>query len=920
MGSDIGNYCVPDSEYDTFLTLVNSSIFGPHRRASSLLEKHRENGPLLVDLDFKYASEERALERRFTEEQITEFVIELVSALGRFVDLSKLPHDLSFYILEKPAPEVADRDKHKDGVHIQCPNLTTDPQLQFAIRGYLLEQGVIERIFGPTAIINDPTDCYDVSVIHQNNWFLYGACKPNKQQYKITSILSVLVAQFKEIPEYVELEMEEIPTNTLELMKRLSIRVGHTVPTPLVMRSATAAEYKKLLTTWGQGKANPLRVAPLRTAPVSATLRHDAEDDDAPSHEAGSDGGSETMTGPPTSEDEIKFAYRLVKECLDPETRCGDYHDWIKLAICLKNISNTEESFLAWCEITRRVDPSHKKASFTDAELKAKWNKVTAANHEKPVRIASLQYWAKDDNPDAFDAILSENIRDWIMANASDAHVDIAHLMHKLYKHEFICTFSPKAKHDWYRYVGHCWELLKSPIDFRKLLSDTTGLWGQYQKVDHHLSTILLTCKEADREGWEGKRKFIRNIQKKLKMNSFKNSVFNECQELFYDEKFILKLNMNSNLIGAANGVLELRHWDNPEKDARAHVLFRPGRPEDYITNQMGRSEDLEPISYEPYDPTAPTAVHKAIFSFYEKLYPDPVLRTYVLTLDASCLLGENVEQRFYIEQGGGSNGKSMKQTLKRHTFGDYATSLQTTALTRKRPDSGAANPDMIVLKAKRYIYGGEPDNGEKINSARMKQLSGEDMVEARGLYGDQEKFKLMGKIFIACNDLPQISAMDNGTWRRIRIIPHVSKFVPADIPEDPEKFVYHRDNHLSEKMKQVSWRTAYFGILVYYFETQYLEHGLIEPDCVKAASEKYRIENDTFSGFAAEHLVVEAGAGPIRLIDVWNRYKDWKKSMPGMAEMKKATVGDRMKLIAAHGSSDTEFVGVRFKEDGEES
>jgi hypothetical protein len=182
---DKGNYYVPESEYDTFLTLVNSSIFGPHKRASTLLEKHRENGPLLVDLDFKFASEGRPLERRFEKEHIHNFVIEYVSALARFVDLSKLSHDLTFYILEKPTPEV-DKDKHKDGVHIQCPQLTTDPQFQFAIRGYLLEQKIIERIFGPTGIINDPTEFYDVSVIHNNNWFLYGACKPDKSQYKIT--------------------------------------------------------------------------------------------------------------------------------------------------------------------------------------------------------------------------------------------------------------------------------------------------------------------------------------------------------------------------------------------------------------------------------------------------------------------------------------------------------------------------------------------------------------------------------------------------------------------------------------------------------------------------------------------------------------------------------------------------------------
>jgi hypothetical protein len=96
-----------------------------------------------------------------------------------------------------------------------------------------------------------------------------------------------------------------------------------------------------------------------------------------------------------------------------------------------------------------------------------------------------------------------------LILNTNDSPKDIAKLIHTLY-----------VDGD----LG--WDL-SSPA----FLSDHTGLWGLYQKVDRHLATILLTCKEADRNEWESKRKFIRTIQKKLKIHSFKNSVFNECQE-----------------------------------------------------------------------------------------------------------------------------------------------------------------------------------------------------------------------------------------------------------------------------------------------------------------------------------------------------------------------------------------------------
>ena len=157
----------------------------------------------------------------------------------------------------------------------------------------------------------------------------------------------------------------------------------------------------------------------------------------------------------------------------------------------------------------------------------------------------------------------------------------------------------------------------------------------------------------------------------------------------------------------------------------------------------------------------------------------------------------------------------------------------------------------------------GEPDAGEKLNTSLMKQLSGEDRVQARGLFSDQEKFNMMGKIFLSCNDLPPVSSMDNGTWRRIRVIPHVSTFKdPGDPAIDPSKHIYEKDLHLKTKLRH--WRSSFLALLVHYYENYYLVHGLKEPDVVIAASNKYKEENDMFSSFFTECFVKEAGAGPV--------------------------------------------------------
>jgi phage/plasmid-associated DNA primase len=227
-----------------------------------------------------------------------------------------------------------------------------------------------------------------------------------------------------------------------------------------------------------------------------------------------------------------------------------------------------------------------------------------------------------------------------------------------------------------------------------------------------------------------------------------------------------------------------------------------------------------------------------------------------------------------------------------RYTFGDYCSSLQATALTRKRPESGAANPDIISIKNKRFIYLQEPDDKEPLNTSRMKQFSGEDVVEARALYEDQQRFRITGKLFMMCNRLPPITSMDRGTWRRIRVIPFGSKFVDPSDPELKTKKanVFLRDNKLDEKLRM--WREAWLGLLVHIFETEYLVNGLEPiPQAVLEESSKYRDNFDQYGKFKAERMIdfrdprlglEEYGDEKVSLKELQNAYNTWTKQNEG--------------------------------------
>ena len=941
--TDKGRYFVPEHEYEEFLKLVHKHVFVDNG-VTGLIEAHKEVAPLLIDLDFRYLTPKHALVRRFGEAHLASLVRAYATAITYFFDVSTLPSDLRFFVQLKPAPEVYEKHGavvgHKDGVHIVCPDLVTTPAAQFALRGFLLQRDMVDTVFRETGFDNAVTDVLDKSIIKANGWMMYGACKPNRAYYRVRDVWvlprEVAVAEgalFEQVEQTVRMYLEETlpPTDTWQLMKTLSIRWKREAATPCAVRPERADEWAALLAEYDETSkparaAAPVR-APAREGGAAASASASASASAVPpstSASASPSGGSPRVDDPegnnaldvrsPVSAEEVQMAYRIVRECLDPVKRAGDYKAWTDLGLCLLNIARTEEAFAAWVDISKRV-PNY--ASVTEEECRTKWEELVRGCAARKLQFGSLVHWAREDNTAQYENILKDTHMPWVLANARETHVHVATLVTRMYRHEFRCSPRPRGPPDWFHFPTgeHAWRPLRSPTELRARLSNAVR--NVYIEAERVVMKREAEARgEEDKAMWAAKRKPLQALQKHLEMVKFKDDTLKECGEKFHDEDFACRLNTNPGLVGVKNGVLELRHY--AEGAASPIVLFRDGKPDDCVSFQMGKTEpDMDALVYKDYDAADP--LQRELAEFFCKIYPDAALREYMITLLAACLEGQNKEQRFYIMTGNGSNGKSMLTTLLRFTFGDYQTSLASTVLTRKRADAGAANPDLITVKGKRFMYMVEPDEGERINTALMKQLSGEDVLQARALFGDAEKFKVMGRIFMACNDMPPVSSTDGGTWRRLRVIPHVAKFVDPDQAEDPARFIWHKDYCLEDKLRK--WRGAFLSLLKHYYETRYLPNGLHEPEVVCEASNKYKAENDSFLAFCGDCLVVDPAAPPTPFDRVFMRYKDWLRSGDGRAGQKRLTkkdLEDRLQSVAGPGSTKSMILGLRVKQEGD--
>ena len=850
-----GKYTIPDKDYDEFLDLLHEYLFVDKRSPLGVVERDKttkDTGekPILIDLDFKYPTTMN-LTRKFNEHHIRAFIHQIVLGLETFFDLSQYDGDgIRFFVCLRPIPSrTGEKAPIKDGIHIESPDFTLTNEKQKVLRAWLLEQHAVKECFEDTGFIEKEEKVYDAAMVRSQGWYFYGESKANISPYTLSNV-------FHYDPVTEELSQEsDIQTKypSRDLMEILSIRYK-VVPDNNTVKPESKDLYARLL-SWKASTPVLEGTAGGAVADMSLNQAVATEMDVIVR-------SLNARNKPGATADDAPLIRRLVLECLSTD-RVEEYNDWMEVGWCLHHISTTSEMsdqlFDLWMEWSRK---SPKSSGNNEAQLRRDWNRMTRPTSQRVVKWGSLNYWARTDNPTKYAEIMEEDLIQYIAVHTMNTHFHIAMIMQKMYGNRYKASIDSKRT-EWFmfREDEHIWKHINQGVELRGKISNDV-----VEKINKAKDRIRAQYRDENQELTEYGQKRMKEflaIEKSLYTAGFKDNVLKECAGLFYEEDFMTRLNLNPYLLVCANGVLNMRAV-RKGKDGKEEFFaeFRPGRPEDMMSFIAGKEFGIsEAINYIPYESS--DTVQEEIEDFMTKIFPRKDLRKFVTTLLASCLEGMNREQAYYTLIGVGGNGKSKIIELMRMVLGEYQTGLAPTALTRKRPDSGAANPDIISIKNRRLIYLQEPDDREPLNTSRMKQFSGEDVVEARGLFADQEKFKISGKLMMLCNSLPPIHSMDRGTWRRIRVIPFESKFVKeGDLGYEDlvagKPNVFPKDVFLDEKLKQ--WREGFLGLLVWTYENIYCKDGLKEPAIVRQASMDYKNQFDSFAKFKEGRIVQVVG------------------------------------------------------------
>lgn len=927
-----GKYYIPDEEYSTFLDLVHDYIFREKGRPMNMIEQPIVTGPkpLVIDLDFRF-HKNRALDHPFTINHIKSFNEKLVEGLNTFFDLSNY-ESLRFFICLRPQAYES-KGEIKDGVHIECPDIVLSFDKQAVLRRWMLSQDAVNISFTGTGFTNSVTDIYDESCTRKQGWFLYGESKPNIPAYDLKAVQMYSPETDGWSSDFIE------NYSTRELLEILSIRYN-LIPDDNEVKESIKPLYERLVNTQPTPTIPAVQdIVPETTTNILVQEAYEQTYQDANFEEV--ELVKQFVRKCLSAERADNYdSWLRVGLCLHSISQSTDmFNLWMEFSEKSPKSSGNDLAKLKrrW-DTSMRSEGNGRRLTVRSLRHWAKDDNPIAFREilEQDIADYILHFTAPTHNHVA--RIMKRVYQDNYAASVCSRHTEWYEFNTNTHKWKKINQGIELRNKISAR--GNALEItdliqaarqrFKSGPEFNKMesiannnkslealaltmkelvekrsslrdnnkIDDTREIDLQIKETESNIE--LITRKQELNRTEVRDKKFteLTELEMKLYNSGFKDSVMKECIGLFYEENFETTLNTNPYRLGCANGVIHLDAIKpdpkNPgqmmpmsKDEGDPYNFFQPGAPEDYITFQVGNdSPEHQAIPYIEYDPNDP--VQFEIDAFFTQLFPKPELKVWVLKLLASCLEGKNREQCYYTFQGVGGNGKSKLVDLMVMTLGDYQSSLQSTALTRKRPESGAANPDIMSIKNKRFIYMQEPDDREPLNTSRMKQFSGEDAVEARGLYADQERFKISGKLFMMCNTLPTINSMDRGTWRRVRLIPFESKFVNPGDKEIGQPNVFLKDMNLNAKLKK--WRIPFFSRLVHIYLTQYAvsDNGTLEPapEVVMKESQNYREAFDSYAKFRYSRMRVDRDSDEqSTLNDVWRSYRYWQEAVGGVGK-----------------------------------
>jgi P4 family phage/plasmid primase-like protien len=527
---------------------------------------------------------------------------------------------------------------------------------------------------------------------------------------------------------------------------------------------------------------------------------------------------SPTPTADPSeadSEERDDSDDKAIRECLMnvKVARADNYETWRNAGLALYHDRFPID---LWIEFSKR---SPRYAKTAEAECRKMWSMFkdfVPAPDKKALSQGTLWYWLRQDNPIKYGELLGSRNDFWKMLKAGAAHADVAQYFYQLkpdgYKyHEEFGWYQLMPNNTWKHYDG-------SPSG---LLSD---IWATLKKEANAYNATIDITKNDDET--RERQSLVKRFATMIGNAGFCKGVIEFLPGNYNEPELGKKMDESRHLFAFDDKVIDL---DKQE--------VRDIQPNDYICRSSGYKMPKS-------DPTTRAEIKKFLFSMWE----NQNMVDFVMKTIAQHLHGHKKQHKFYVWTGRGGNGKSLFTKLIMEAFGGYYHHFPNEVLTKKSDKKDAPNPSVARAKGARLIIPAEPEASDRLQVGCIKEYTGGDVITARVLFGKYSVvYTPQFGLFLMCNTIPKLSAIDGGIKRRMEIVPF--PFVFKDAHEMTEPHHRLKDSSLESKVKSEAWRNEFATMLMeYYFQ---IGDAIVQPEEVAGQTSEYMIGNNpVFSWF----------------------------------------------------------------------
>ena len=871
-----GKFCIVDEDLKKFYSLYYKNIICNNLQ-ENLTEVQLDAGrAMVVDIDLKQKpNTERIIN---DEKHLIPFIEDSLEVLNEMFDFEN-KDKFNIYVLRKKKI-TKDTKSSKDGYHLIfqfiCDVIDQEIFRNKMIKKYkesgthpwqdipLIESGGCNTV---EHIIDEQVAKGSVP------WTVYGSCKENSTPYLLHKIIKV---SYEADLQTFNLTIEESRNYDFETKLHL-----------LCARNTEDLEYFNYSKTYDYEKTKFMtRTSQIQSqydeqhiniANIGDTFCGDIDILNVSNEEE-----LKTYIGNAIDYyNDIGGEYQQIYEytmCL-PETYwgTGSYANWINIALALINYTanfredrNKKPWFAIWIALSAKWE------GFNYAEIPSlyfdKWMTLKPNVNLKQITIATIKYLCKLHEPTKYAEInqrsqsriiesmlkvSQKEIETGKLVSKSIDHTNIAKLLHIIYSGKFVCV-DPRNKGTglWYEYKGHCWTKAEGGLAFRKCI-ETVRTTIIYNKIQELFKLQTMEQDEQKNMAYKLKLEKMNFIREKMGDANVKDCILKECHTVFYNPSFMNELDTKPYLFCFTNGVYDFKTF-----------TFRDGSPEDKISVCCG-------LAYSPFDAQKDAKLMAEIDDYFSKVYPDKNIKEYVWDHLASCLSGMQIDQTIHFFLGKGKNGKSQLCKFIKTYSGEYFKEISDSIYTSKSKGMGSTQAELASVKSVRFGSTSEIDDGAVMYDKFAKIISsGKEDITCRPPYlPGMMTFVSQCHQNIFTNHLLEIVSTDFAIWRRIRVIPHDSKFEDNPNPNNP--FEFAKIDDLDDKFEE--WKQVFVAFLIERFKKT--KGKVIPCERVLEASLEYQNEQNTISEFLTERIIEKEGQKVLSSMLI-SEYKKWYKIM----------------------------------------